>query len=393
MSLVGSLEDLGLVDILQIVSLSRKSGVLFLRAENGEGRIVLREGLVQGATIKGGPESVRDLLRASGQANESQVECAESLAHDDSLSEGERVCEVGESTLEELKREQVQTAVMLMFGWRNGEFSFEIGDETAPEDLPLLLTTGLNTQYLAMEATRLGDEGSAPPDLIDAPDASGPPLEAEELLFSGDMDEAASADEAVFAGADASDDDDDASAAAEALQVAAGPPAVETKDAEPVASAREGAVAEGTPASPPTFEARYLIVIDPDLSGLEWFKASVEPMFQRVHIFQRCGSAIDRIRQYLVRGVVPIVVIAETCAENDRDAVRIVPRLRSLSSSISVLTLRTEGAPGEPSPEVDGAVVRPASPTGDPDRWHLYESHAERLRDDLEPWLASGRGV
>ncbi len=41
MSLVGSLEDLGLGDILQIVSLSRKSGVLRLRCDGGEGRIVL----------------------------------------------------------------------------------------------------------------------------------------------------------------------------------------------------------------------------------------------------------------------------------------------------------------------------------------------------------------
>ena len=42
MSLVGSLEDLGLGDILQIVSLSRKSGLLLLRSDDGEGRIVFR---------------------------------------------------------------------------------------------------------------------------------------------------------------------------------------------------------------------------------------------------------------------------------------------------------------------------------------------------------------
>ena len=47
MSLVGSLEDLGLGDILQIVSLSRKSGILCLRCEGGEGRIVLEEGMVR----------------------------------------------------------------------------------------------------------------------------------------------------------------------------------------------------------------------------------------------------------------------------------------------------------------------------------------------------------
>jgi hypothetical protein len=53
MSLVGSLEDLGLGDILQIVSLSRKSGLLVLRSDAGEGRIVLHDGQVRAAFVKG----------------------------------------------------------------------------------------------------------------------------------------------------------------------------------------------------------------------------------------------------------------------------------------------------------------------------------------------------
>ena len=38
MSLVGNLEDLGLGEILQIVSLSRKSGVLQLNSRDRDGR-------------------------------------------------------------------------------------------------------------------------------------------------------------------------------------------------------------------------------------------------------------------------------------------------------------------------------------------------------------------
>ncbi len=49
MSLVGSLEDLCLGDILQIVSLSRKSGLLLIHSEQGEGRIVFCDGLVRAA--------------------------------------------------------------------------------------------------------------------------------------------------------------------------------------------------------------------------------------------------------------------------------------------------------------------------------------------------------
>ena len=39
MSLVGNIEDLGLSDILQIVSLSKKSGVLYLSQKNRHGNI------------------------------------------------------------------------------------------------------------------------------------------------------------------------------------------------------------------------------------------------------------------------------------------------------------------------------------------------------------------
>ena len=60
--------------------------------------------------------------------------------------------------LASLRREHVERSVMRMFGWRSGEFSFEIRDELSADDRELLLPSGLNTQYLAMEATRLGDE-------------------------------------------------------------------------------------------------------------------------------------------------------------------------------------------------------------------------------------------
>ena len=60
MSLVGNLEDLSLGDILQIISLSQKSGVLALSGDNGTGRIVFRSGAVQAACLKGQPNDLRD---------------------------------------------------------------------------------------------------------------------------------------------------------------------------------------------------------------------------------------------------------------------------------------------------------------------------------------------
>src|SRR5712691_8847903 len=46
MSLTGNLEDLPLLDILQIVSFSKKTGYLSIRTVAGEGAIVFRDGFV-----------------------------------------------------------------------------------------------------------------------------------------------------------------------------------------------------------------------------------------------------------------------------------------------------------------------------------------------------------
>jgi len=111
MSLVGSLEDLGLVDILQIVSLSRKSGMLMLRSESGDGRIVLRDGLVQGAAIKGEPDDLRSLLLAKGWVDAHGFDRARSLAGDGSLALDEalaRECALAPERLASLRRDHVE---------------------------------------------------------------------------------------------------------------------------------------------------------------------------------------------------------------------------------------------------------------------------------------------
>jgi len=66
MSLVGNLEDLGLGEILQIVNLSRKSGVLELVSGARSGRIYLQVGQIVRATATTFPENLGDLLLRAG---------------------------------------------------------------------------------------------------------------------------------------------------------------------------------------------------------------------------------------------------------------------------------------------------------------------------------------
>jgi hypothetical protein len=398
MSLVGSLEDLGLADILQIVSLSRKSGMLMLRSESGDGRIVLRDGLVQGAAIKGGPEDLRTLLLAEGCIDASGFDRARSLAGAESLALDEalqRACGLTAEQLVSLRRQHVERSVMRMFGWRSGEFSFEIREELSADDRELLLPSGLNTQYLAMEATRLGDESA----------------QARNAPSDDDLDDM------VFSGEDAAEIEMEAlpAAAVDAIALGAaqrGEPEVvaEEPDPEPQPESGEpagsgpaevriaGPAAERTPVSVSVLPARapapaassgHLVAIDSDLSSLEWLKASLDGLCRRVHIFQHRDAGFERIRQYLMRGTVPTVVLSDGVGDRrgPRGAEGFVRRLRAIAPAMPILALRPEHASDRTSEGTDGVVFRPSSPTADPKRWPAYQPLATRLRDELEPWL------
>src|SRR5262249_14597893 len=151
---------------------------------------VLRDGLVHGAAIKGEPEDLRALLLARGCVDAPGFDRArkragtESMALDDAL---ERECGLAADALTSLRREHVERSVLRMFGWRMVEFSFEIRADLSSEDRELLLPSGLNSQYLAMEATRLGDEvsqaGGAPERRSEHATDDGEDLEP---VFSGE---------------------------------------------------------------------------------------------------------------------------------------------------------------------------------------------------------------
>ncbi len=360
MSLVGSLEDLGLADILQILSLSRKSGLLLLRSDAGEGRIRVGHGLVQAAGVKGEPEDLRGLVVTSGLLSEPEFEAARARAErrGDALDEAlARQAGLGPEALEGLRREHVERSVLRMFGWRRGEFSFEVG-AGGESDLPgLALAQGIQPQYLAMEATRLGDEAAG-----DAP-------AERELVFSGEAPEGTRA-------------------ALDRLALGAAR-RVDREEArrEPEAASAPGRAAE-RPA--PAGRARplppqRLVAIDPDLGALEWLKSVLAERFASVHIFQDPEAGVARVRQILGRGEVPVVLVAaDALAEpaGGEAAAELVLRLRSLAPRMPILVLEPERGPGQGAggsasgvlparlEGADARVQRPASARlAEPGRW------------------------
>jgi CheY-like chemotaxis protein len=132
-SLAGNLEDLPLLDIIQIVSFSKKTGFLTIRSGSGEGAIVFLEGLV-----------------------------VSSFAWD-SLPVDPRAAQLAPEKRDALVRNRISMALEQLIRLRDGQFNFslttkipatigsrQIADET--------LAVGINAQELLLNLARGMDE-------------------------------------------------------------------------------------------------------------------------------------------------------------------------------------------------------------------------------------------
>ena len=168
MSLVGNLEDLGLGDILQIVSLSRKSGELVLRGPNREGKIVFKNGQVNRAVSTDFRENIGDLLVRRGIVGIDVIKHAAELQR--TICPNQRLGTiltekhgVAKEIIDTLVKEQIEKIVYSFFTWNEGTFVFDLGDTnevaaTSFDPLQFMLDQGLNPQWLAMEGSRILDE-------------------------------------------------------------------------------------------------------------------------------------------------------------------------------------------------------------------------------------------
>ena len=477
MSLVGSLEDLGLGDILQIVSLSRKSGLLLVHSEQGEGRIVFCDGLVRAAYVKGEPEDLRSLVVEAGFISGEDFDRAAELssAHGVPVAESLSECtSLTRESLDSLRREQVERAVFRIFSWVVGEFSFEVRDEIDARDLEILIPTGINAQYLTMEATRLDDEGARGSEGAESAVAEDGAAISEmddgPLFFSGETDSDGSSDfgspPSALEAVDPNDavELDLASAEPEIASMerdssadAASPEAVlafaatrreapelevEQSAVAPVEESPNVALAEDSPAAAPIEErpaaapveesaavapveenptvapveersavapveagsreevpsrpgvaAVSLISIDPNLSSLEWQKLNLAPFFSRVHIFQNGESGIARIRQYLRRGEIPVVLVSIDLAAEKISGVEslaeFIRRLKLLASSMPVLVVRYKEAQSGESIDAADAILTGPDPAALINRkaWPKLTEEAERFRTEITGWL------
>jgi CheY-like chemotaxis protein len=156
LSLNGNLEDLPLLDILQIVSFSKKTGYLSIKATEGSGAIVFREGLV-----------------------------VASFAWDRAPLDPQ-FTRLGMAEREPLIRNRIEIALSTLIRLREGQFSFSLSEEPPPtvagRDISReTLQTGINPQELLLDLARGIDE-----DRRDSQAAVEASFEAAEALVRDD---------------------------------------------------------------------------------------------------------------------------------------------------------------------------------------------------------------
>lgn len=394
MSLVGNLEDLSLGDLLQIVSLSQKSGVLVLGSTGGAGQIVFRSGQVHAAGIKGRTPDLRSLLIAAGLLDAERFDAVQAAVGLRSALRPEQLVEragLDPDQVDAAIRKTAEAAIFEMFAWDSGEFSFDARrDGEADEPYPCL-RGGINAQYLAMEGMRLRDEHArvaapAPATVAEADDElffGAEPLEVDgddELELDQIWESESPSATAIATPADpAPEPETAADAGSSAIQVVA-ERVVSLEDLE------EPSDPEPAAASGPS---RPVVVIDPDSAALEWVKRTLEGRFARIHVFQRAEEGLARIRQYLIRGEVPIVLISPAAPIDPLSGIHglsdFVKRLRTQSARIVVVGLReaVEGQPAAVPAQLDAVVHRPRREMLRPGAAADSSAVRERLLADL----------
>jgi CheY-like chemotaxis protein len=171
MSLVGNLDELGLGEILQIVNLSRKTGVLSLNSMGREGTIVFRQGQVVRAASSTFQQSLGEVLIQKGVIDLAVLRKALAFQQEEGFRDrlGTIFIKnfgISYEVVEEVVREQIENVVYTLFSWQDGTFEFVASnnidtiDGTRLDPLQFMLNQGLNTQFLAMEGSRLLDENA-----------------------------------------------------------------------------------------------------------------------------------------------------------------------------------------------------------------------------------------
>jgi tetratricopeptide (TPR) repeat protein len=160
MAIKGSLKEASLPDVLQLLSMGKKTGCLAVTHRNNFGYIYFDRGQICYASIVNRRDRLGDILVKAGSITQAQLDLAidaQALHRDKRL--GELLVAQGAITRGELHEQirlQIEEAVYFLFTWMQGTFNFEA--DVRPEEQDFLVL--INPESLLLEGARRVDEWS-----------------------------------------------------------------------------------------------------------------------------------------------------------------------------------------------------------------------------------------
>ena len=158
MAIKGSLDEVSLPDVIQLLARGQKSGQLSLVRGSNFGSIFLDHGFVTFAHVVNRRDRLGDVLVKQGRITPEQLaEAIEEQTKNTDIKLGEILVERGAISRQELEQNmttQIEEAVYHLFSWSTGTFQFVSG--AVPEDQDFLVV--INPEFLLLEGARRVDE-------------------------------------------------------------------------------------------------------------------------------------------------------------------------------------------------------------------------------------------
>lgn len=173
--LTGNLEDLDLDEIVRVIALSRRSGLLSVDGAEGKAELSFVAGRLVRARLQDASDTVGAVLVRAGLLDDDDLVAPPGVTEGAETLEQvvERVAaERGEPGLlvkvDDLIGEELSGTVIRVMLWRSGAFHFRIGGEDGaplryPRDTALTLPAGVDADELSREARRRRQEKRSDP--------------------------------------------------------------------------------------------------------------------------------------------------------------------------------------------------------------------------------------
>jgi hypothetical protein len=214
MGFMGRLGDMPFEDIVQMLSMSQRTGRLTLTHGPSKAVILLKQGDIIGASCDSAGESLGQALLARSAVTESALALALEVQHRTVPTRllGAILVEmnaVRPETVEEVVRNQVQTVINEVIKWTDGAFRFERLEhpeylDAGVTDSEMLLKSGLRADQVMLSAAQLMDEGDPepgqlPPPILTFPARAKVPIAAGSKRSGLDMGDTLTANQIIAA--------------------------------------------------------------------------------------------------------------------------------------------------------------------------------------------------